>query len=169
MATVTVVVPLPVNSAHLSSGFIAIPARIDGGQNARVLKYSATQTESAVWQLELESGYDTGSMSLRAKFRTPGDTTNSITLKAKVKACTDDVDNTETDNFDTQNAASGVTVPSVADEAVTAVITLTNEDSAEALDLIFIHLERDHDDGGDDASGDLELLTLYLIYTITVA
>ena len=76
------------------------------------------------------------------------------------------VENSVTGSFDTLNEVSGgTTVPGTAGFVDTISITLSNFDSGAADELLLLRINRDHDDGDDTATGDVELLSVSLEYT----
>ena len=89
-------------------------------------------------------------------------TSGKVDLEVKI-ACITDGDSTAittTDNFATLNEiVGGTTVPGTAEYPDEISISLTNDDSCAAGDTVIIHIQRDHDDADDTATGDLKLFS----------
>lgn len=164
MANGTVI--LPVQSAKLSGSFIALPARINGGSNSWSLLFSATQTESALFQFRMPENY-TSTPVLKVQYTMASATSGSIDLEVEVMALSDGESDPDVASFDSVNEiAGGTTVPGTAGILDEISITLTNADSVAANDFVLIRINRDHDDVDDDATGDLEVRNITLEYTI---
>lgn len=163
MATGTVI--LGVEGGNLSK-FVTLPARYDTALNA--LLYSATQTESKVWSFPMPSNYASDPM-LKLQFSMKSAIINNVDMEAEVMAVTaGDTQSLDTASFDSVNEISGgTTVPDSTDKFATISVPLTNNDSLAAGDNVHLRVNRDHDDADDDASGDLELRTVWLEYTTT--
>jgi hypothetical protein len=164
MATGTIV--LPVQSAKIGGGFITNPARINGGGNAWSLLFATDQTESGLWQFRMPENYASGLIA-KLQYSMASATSGKVDMEVEVMA-TSDGDSTDVDiaSFDTVNEVSGgTTVPGTAGYLDEISISLTNDDSVAVGDLVYIRINRDHDDTDDTASGDLELRALSLEYT----
>lgn len=166
MATGTVI--LPVQSAKLTSTFIALPAGIDNSGGIWKLLFDASQTESALWQFRLPANYASSPV-MKLIYSMASATSLKVDLEVEVM-CVSDNDSQDIDSasFDSVNEiVGGTTVPGTAGYIDEISITLTNFDSGVANDLMIARVNRDHDDADDTATGDLELLAISLEYTTT--
>lgn len=129
--------------------------------NARpALAFDASTQETAYWTLAAPQGI-TGTMTLVVTYMMASATSGTVEFEAAVEAISDgdatDLDTTT--SFDTVNASGAITVPGTAGYIDQVSITLTNQDSVAAGDLLRISISRDADDGTNDtATGDLYLL-----------
>jgi len=157
---------LPIQSAKLTGGFITAGAGIDAGDGNWRLLFDASATESGLWQFRLPSTY---SSALIAKllFSMTSATSDTVDFEVDVMALTPGT----TDDLDTAAFAStneingGTVVPAAAGRVGAISITLTNDDGAAAGDILFIRVNRDHDDASDAATGDAELVGLTIEWT----
>lgn len=166
MATGTII--LPIQAAKISGAFITNPMRINGGTNAWSLLASATQTESAFWQFRMLQNYASGLVA-KLQYSMASATADKVDMEVEVMATSDgDAADVDTASFDSVNEVSGgKTVPGTAGYLDEISIALANADSVAAGDLVYIRLNRDHDDADDTATGDLELRAFSLEYTTT--
>jgi len=156
----------PVQSAKISgTGAIASSfASIDGGALGWKLLFDASQTESALFQVKLPDDYSSSPV-FKGLYSMVSGTSASINLECDVMAVTPgDSASIDSVSFATGNEVSA-TVPTTAGYVGSAYITLTNNDSMAAGDIVIFRINRDHDDAGDTATGDLALLTASLMYT----
>lgn len=164
MATGTMI--LQVQAVKIGGGFITSGARIDGGANPWKLLFSASLTEEALFQFELPENYASNPV-LKLKYAMASATSGKVDLEAKVMSVADGED-IDTPSFGTLNEISGgTTVPGTAGLRDTIEIPLTNNDSMAAEETVYLHIQRDHDDTDDTATGDLELIGAVLEYTTT--
>ena len=165
MATGTIL--LSVQSAKIAGTFITLPARIDGGKPSWALLFSATQTESALWQFRMPGNYASGLVA-KLIYTMASAIANKVDMEVEVMALSDGDSDPDVASFDTVNEMTGgTTVPGTAGITDEISITLTNDDSVAAGDLVIVRVNRDHDDADDTASGDLELRVFSLEYTTT--
>lgn len=133
--------------------------------NARpVLAFDAATQETAYWTLVAPQGLS-GTMTAVISYMMASATSGNIEFEVAVEAVTD-ADATDLDattSFDTVNASGATAVPGTAGYIDQVSITLTNQDSVAAGDLLRISVSRDADDGTNDtATGDLYLLAVEL-------
>jgi hypothetical protein len=104
---------------------------------------------------------------LKLQYTMDAATSGKVDPEAKVMAISDgDAQDVDTANFDTLNEVSGgTTVPGTAGFLDEISIPLINNDNVAPGDLVIVHIQRDHDDADDTASGDFELRTVNLEYT----
>lgn len=166
MSTGTII--LPVQAAKIGGSFITNPARINGGSNAWSLLFSATQTESGLWQFRMPENYASGLIA-KLQYSMASAVANKVDLEVEVMAISDgDAQDVDGASFDSVNeVAGGTTVPGTAGYLDEISISLSNDDNVAAGDLVYIRVNRDHDDADDTASGDLELRAFSLEYTTT--
>jgi len=157
---------LPVQSAKLTGDFITNPAGINGGNNGWSLDFDASQTESAVWQFRMPANY-ASDLTAKLQYTMASATADKVDLEVEIMAVSDgDAADVDTASFDSVNeVAGGTTVPGTAGYLDEISITCSNDDSVAAGDLVIVRVNRDHDDGDDTATGDLELRAFSLEYT----
>ena len=122
-----------------------------------VLAFDAATNETAYWTLAVPQGI-TGTMtviiSLIMASATTGDTDWDVAVEAFSTG--DAVDLDAGTSFDTTNSTDNTTVPGTAGYMQQITVTLTNNDSLAAADLIRISLTRDA--ASDTATGDAYVL-----------
>ena len=135
-------------------------------QNRIYLAFDDTAVEGAHSpQLQLPAAY-TGSGTLKADilYAMASATANKVDFEVCVEAITaaDAVDTDSATSYDAVNAGDQ-TVPATAGYLGKLTITLTNNDSCAAGDMIRLKLERDADDGTNDtATGDARVYCVVL-------
>ncbi len=156
---------LPVQSAKIFGDFITLGGQIEHADGMWKLLFDDSQTESCLWQFQLPDNYDSSPI-LTITYAMNSATSDKIDLEVDIMAITDgDVQDIDSASFDTINEISGgTTVPGTAGNIDQIDITLTNNDSWVASDLVIIRLHRDHDDADDTATGDIEVLAVTLKY-----
>lgn len=156
----------PIQSAKISgTGAIASSfAEIEGGALPWKVLFDASQTESALFQFKVPDDYSSNP-TLKCLYAMASGTSASINLECDVMSVSaGDSADIDATSFATGNEISA-TVPATAGYVGSAYITLTNNDSMAAGDVVIFRINRDHDDAQDTATGDLELLTAALMYT----
>ncbi len=157
---------LPVQSAKIFGSFITLGSQIENADGMWKILLDDSQTESCLWQFRLPDNY--GSLPiLNINYAMASATSGKIDLEVDIMAVSDgDAQDIDSASFDTINEIiGGITVPATAGNIDQFDITLTNNDSWVAGDLVIIRLHRDHDDADDTATGDVEVLTSTLKYT----
>ncbi|MFH1360044.1 MAG: hypothetical protein ABIJ41_03290 [Candidatus Omnitrophota bacterium] len=165
-AGTTATIVLPVETAKINGSFITNPARIDNNSTLSWrLLFDDTQTESAAWQFRMPQNYFSG-LTAKLLYSMVSTTTNKVDMEVEVMALTDGESDPDTASFGAVNEISGgTTVPTTLGKIDTISITLTNDDSVAANDLVIIRVNRDHDDIDDTSASDLELRAFSLEYT----
>jgi hypothetical protein len=125
------------------------------------LAFDASTDETCYWTLIAPQGL-TGTMTLVVTYIMASANTANVVFQAQVEAVTD-ADATDLDagtSFDTANNSGQSAVPATAGYIKQVSITLTNQDSVAAADLVRISLNRDADrtSATDDATGDCYVL-----------
>ena len=158
---------LPVQSAKLTGAFVTASAAIDAGDGNWRLLFDDSTTESAVWQFRMPSNYSAG-LTAKLGYSMTSATADKVDLEVEVMAVTDgDAADIGSASFATLNEVSGgTTVPGTAGYLDEVSIALSNADSVAAGDLVYIRVNRDHDDADDTATGDLELVYLVIEWTM---
>lgn len=127
-----------------------------------VLAFDASTKETCYWTFIAPAGW-TGTITAEIYYIMASATANLVDFEIAVEAVTD-ADATDLDaatSFDTANTQSGVTVPGTAGYLDVVSLTLTNNDSSAAGDLVRISLARDAADGTNDtATGDAYVLAV---------
>ncbi len=159
---------LPVQSAKIFGSFITLGCQIEHADGMWKLLFDDSQTESCLWQFRLPDNYGSAPI-LTLTYANASATSGKIDMEVDIMAISKtDVQDIDSASFDTINEISGgTTVPGTAGNIDQIDITLTNNDSMTARDLVIIRLHRDHDDADDTATGDVEVLTSTLKYTST--
>jgi hypothetical protein len=162
---------LPVHSAALTtSGFTIASsvqgAQIDAGQLPWRLLYDASTDEVAMWQYRMPASYNSG-ITAKIMYAMSSATSGTVEYEVAVMAISDgDSQDTNGNSFDTVNTGTE-TVPGTAGHLSEISITLTNNDSVVAGDLVYIVLSTDADDGTNDtATGDREVLGVQITWSI---
>lgn len=127
-----------------------------------VLAFDASAAEKAFWTLVAPQGW-TGTKTLVLTYMMASATTGGVAFDVAVEAVTD-ADATDLDagdSFDTVNTGTA-TVPGTAGYIDQISVTLTNNDSSAAADLLRISIERAVANGADTATGDCYLLAAEL-------
>ncbi len=164
MATGTIL--LQVQNVKIGGSFITAGARIDGGAGPWKVLFATDSTEEIIFQFELPENYASAPV-LKLKYAMASATSGKVDLEAKIMAIADGED-IDSASFATLNEVSGgTTVPGTAGFRDTIPIPLTNNDSMAAEETVILHIQRDHDDADDTATGDLELIGAALEYTTT--
>lgn len=129
-----------------------------------VLAFDASTDESCYWTFVAPSF--TGTPKLYVYMMMASATSGDIYFQAAVEAVTsgDSTDLDATTGFDTANT-QGETALSTAGYMRIIAITLTNNDSMAAEDLVRIKLNRDADNASDTATGDCYVLMCALMDT----
>ncbi len=158
---------LPVQSAKIFGDFITLGGQIEHADGMWKLLLDDSQTESGLWQFRLPDNYSSDAI-LTISYAMASATSGKIDLEADIMKVTKlDAQDIDSASFDTINEIiGGSTVPGTAGFMDQIDITLTNNDSMTPGDLIIIRLHRDHDDIDDTATGDVEILSCTLKYTI---
>lgn len=127
------------------------------------LAFDASTDEAATWVAVAPQGW-TGTITAVITYIMASATTGAVGLQVSVEAVTD-ADATDLDaatSYDTVNNSASTTVPGTAGYIDQISITLTNNDSSAAADLLRFKLNRDADGSAitDSATGDLYFLAM---------
>lgn len=128
-----------------------------------VLAFDASTDESAIWTAIAPQGW-TGTITAVITYVMASATSGAVGLQVSVEAITDG-DATDIDgatSYDTVNNSASTTVPGTAGYIDQISITLTNNDSSAAGDLLRFKLNRDADGSAitDSATGDLYFISM---------
>lgn len=144
---------------------ITNPARHDNGGRKPVTWFAPDSTQEAVygpWIVPLNYA-NTPVLELKVAGR-DANTTKTVDTEVKVQA-TSDGDSLTADGWDTLNEiTNGSAIPDAAGEQVTIPHPLANNDNLAPGDVVYFHVQRDHDDADDDASGDMGLYAAEVKY-----
>ncbi len=125
--------------------------------------FDDTTPEGLYWTFRMPSDYSSDPL-LKLVYTMASATTGTIEFEVSLWAVTDGED-ADTESYDTVNTSTE-TVPGTAGLSSDISVTLTNNDSLAANDLVHVKVFRDADDGTNDtATGDLELRAATLEYT----
>lgn len=127
------------------------------------LAFDATTNETAYWTLAAPQGL-TGTMTAVVTFRAASATSGNTIFNVAVEAITsgDALDTGAASSFDTTNASSPTAVAGTAGYITQLSVTLTNQDSVAAGDMVRISLTRDAASANDNVSGDVHVLLVEL-------
>jgi len=134
------------------------PAVIGAGNSGWRLLFDDTTQETATWEFILDDDYGSGTLYADVYFSMASGEADEVQWEVYVMAVTATTDNADwdTDSYDTENVGV-TTVAATAGRPYKQTITLTNDDSLAAGDMIRIKISTDSDDAvNDDASGDRE-------------
>lgn len=132
----------------------------DSTRRRLCLAYDATTDESCWWTFAAPQGIATPLTAIITYFMASA-TSGSVRFEVFVEAVSDNeaIDLDAADSYDASNNA-GETVPGTQGNPSQLSITLTNNDSIAAADMVRIKVNRDADGttGTDDAAGDCYVL-----------
>lgn len=133
------------------------PELIVDSQERQVLAFDASTNETCDWTFVAPTGW-TSTFTADVCFRMASATSGNVDLDIQVEAITDgdSIDTDAASSFDTANVVDNTTVPATAGFIDVVTITLTNNDSSAAGDMIRIRFNRDA--ANDTATGDMEVL-----------
>jgi len=125
-----------------------------------VLSFDAATSESCWWTFVAPQGL-TGTPTAIVHYMMASATSGAVYFRVQIEAITpgDATDLDATTSFDTANSGNG-TVPATAGYEQTISITLTNNDSMAAGDLVRLQLDRDAANASDTATGDAHVLAV---------
>lgn len=132
-----------------------------------VLAFDASTDETAYWTFAAPQGLS-GAISCVITYAMASATSGAVYWQAQLEAITagDATDTDATTSFDTANSGNG-TVPGTAGYVQQITVTLTNKDNIAAGDYGRLSVNRDADNGSDNASGDAYLLSVELRADVT--
>ena len=131
----------------------AFPELNVGAQERQFLAFDATTNETCDWTFPVPSGW-TGTITALIAFRMASATSGDVDLDIQVESIADN-ESTTASSFDTVNSLDNQTVPGTAGLIDILTLTLTNNDSSAAGEMLRIRFNRDA--ASDTAAGDLEL------------
>lgn len=126
-----------------------------------VLGFDASTSETAYWTFVAAQGW-TGTITAVISYCMASATSGGVAFDVALEAVSsgDALDLDAATSFATVNAGNDGTVPGTAGYMEQISITLTNDDSAAAGDLVRVSVARDVADGADTATGDCYLLAI---------
>ena len=162
-------IDLPVQSAKISGTFITAGqgALIEGGEGHWHLDFvGTTADDEAIWTFRMPADYDAGLIAKIGYSMSTAVASQKIGMEVSVMATADGEGDVNTASFDTVNDVTGGTSTDATAGTLDEIsITLSNNDSVAAGELVAIKLIRDADDD-DTHSGDVEVLFFQLTYTL---
>ena len=151
-----------VNGCKLPSSNYPI---IDATGNRWRLLFDDSTDESCQWQVRLPASYSSTPVA-KIQYTMASATSGDVYFNVYIMAVSDgDSQDVDTDSFDSANSGHA-TVPGTAGYLDEISISLTNFDSGASGDLLIVKLERDADNGSDDASGDAEVRSFSIEYNV---
>lgn len=131
-------------------------------EGAHVWDFDASATEYMDFLCELR-GYGGGGITLTLPFSMSSATSGGIVLEVAIRRMENDAEDIDVLHTYEYNASGTITVPSASGEVKYPTVAFTDGadmDSWADTELAIVRVRRKHDDGGDDAAGDLELWAL---------
>lgn len=172
MATGTV--PLPVGAAVIPDGTASnlAPAiqRVKSSAAAPTpyflqASFDAASKEQLMWAFRMPADYASAPI-LKAIYKMASATSGNVIIEGRIAAVTPgDATDVDAKGFAAANTSAADAVPGTAGHAKEISLTLTNDDSLAAGDLVVVYFARDAANGSDTATGDLELVGAALQYT----
>jgi hypothetical protein len=136
---------------------------IHSTEQRAVLAFDASTDEAAAWTAIVPQGW-TGTPTAVITYCMASATSGTVGLQVSVEAISDGdtVDIDASTSYDTVNNSASTTVPGTAGYIDQITVTLTNNDSSAAGDLLRVKLNRDADGSAitDSATGDLYLISV---------
>jgi hypothetical protein len=126
-----------------------------------VLAFDATTQETCAWTCVAPQGW-TGTITAVISYAMASATTGGVAFEVGVEAITsgDAMDTDASTSYDTTNTGTDAAVPGTAGNMEQLSITLTNNDSSAAADLLRFYLRRAPANGTDTATGDALVFSL---------
>jgi hypothetical protein len=125
--------------------------------------FDDSSEEKHRWQFDVPQNF-AGSLHLILTWAMASATAGNVVLTGRVKAVTPSTEDVDAAAFAADNDATEA-VPGTGGYTKQTDITLSNDDSIAADDLVVIEVARKGDNGSDTATGDLELLAVKLEYS----
>ncbi len=139
MATRAVLTP---QSAEFPSSNFPELKTINSTERRMVLAFDAGTEETCAWTLVAPQGL-TGTLTAVVHFTMASATTGTVQFGVSIEAVTPDSDTLDLDaatGYDTENTGTAQTVPGTAGQLGDQSVTLTNQDSIAAGDLVRVKL-----------------------------
>lgn len=151
----------PLNAEFKSSTFPAVGRTSDASGARPYLGFDATADEAAYFTFIAPQGLTTP-ISAVATYAMASATSGNVIFDVAVEAITsgDAMDTDSTESLDTVNTAAADAVPATAGNAKQVSVTLTNNDSIAAGDMVRVRFRRVGSSGSDTATGDANLYAL---------
>lgn len=128
------------------------------------LNFDAGQREQVSWQFVMPPNYASAPV-LKVQYKMLSATVGAVAIDGRLAAVTPgDAADVDAKAFGAANTTTD-TVPGTAGHMKEISLTMTNADSLTAGDFVVVYLARDGAAGGDTAAGDMEVLSVALIYT----
>jgi hypothetical protein len=127
------------------------------------LTFDGTTDELLVWSFRLPANYSSG-LTVKAQYSMASATTNNVALRTQLMAAAAAVD-IITDSYATLDKSTDSTVPGTAGLMKEISHALTNVDSVAADSYMALQLGRENATTGTNASGDMYVWAVSLIYT----
>lgn len=157
MTTRAVLVP---ESAYFnSSAFPQLKSYLISNIPRLVLAFDATTAETCYWTFVAPQGL-TGALTAVIIYRMASATSGGVAFDVAIEAITpgDALDTDASNSFDTANTGTDSAVPGTAGNTDSVSVTLTNNDSMAAGDVVRLSLTRATANATDTATGDCEVL-----------
>lgn len=135
-------------------------------QGARpYLTFDGTTDELITWSFRMPGDYASGP-TVKWQYSMASAITNNVAVRSQVMAAAATV-NIDTDSYAAQDTSADSVVPGTAGLMKEISLALTNTDSLAAGSYISIQLGRKNATTGTNATGDMEVWAIALVYTTT--
>lgn len=160
MATAEIILPLLGGWKDLNS-----PPGTSWADTVPYLTFDGTTDEMMAWAFRMPSNYASG-LIVKWQFSMLSATTGVVAIRSEV-AATASGGNPSTNLYDTLEKSTDTTVPGAAGNMAEISFSLTNVDSLAAGSYFAIRLGRENGTTGTNATGDMQVWAVSLIYTTT--
>lgn len=158
MATAEIILPILGGWKDLNS-----PPGTSWSDTVPYLTFDGTTDEMIAWAFRMPSNYASG-LIVKWQFSMLSATTGVVSIRSEVAASAVGI-NPATNLYDTLNKSADVTVPGTAGNLAEISFSPTNLDSLAAGSHLAIRLGRENATTGTNATGDMLVWAVSLIYT----
>jgi len=137
----------------------------DTSGKSNTLVFDPNVIQSCRWTKNLDDDYGAGTLYADVFFHMDIAEANEVQFTMEIMAYTPGTDSADfdTDSFDTANEGAATTVAATAGRLYKQIITLSNDDSLAAGDILRLQLSRDATDGTNDDAVGFALVTNVVI------
>lgn len=146
------------NAGEASTGTFPTPSVVNAAEKRPCLNYDASTDQQAAWTFIAPLGITTP-LTLAITYRMASSNTGNVVWGGQIEAITsgDATDLGAATSYDTINNVTDA-VPASSGTEKTVSITLTNNDSIAAGDLVRVRIQRTGSSGSDTSAGDAQFL-----------
>ena len=158
MATGSIILPIPPSAVDQTN-----PPGMLFENNQWALLFDDSTDELCYWSFRMPENYASAPV-LKVRYKMVSATADEVIIQAAIRATADGEDPASS-GFDTDNTSAATTVPGTAEQMDEISLTMTNNDSVAAGESVTLRFNRDADNAGDDATGDMKVIEVTLEYT----